>query len=150
MRLFEQIRGFVDAMGDGTLPREQWTHAAHLRVGAWHVHRSGLEGALQDMPPLIRRYNELSGVPNTDSSGYHETLTVAYLREIDRVVRELATATTFEDSIEAVLASGLGDSAWPHRHWSRERLWSVEARRGWVAPDLAPLKSDDSPTFPNR
>ena len=33
----------------------------------------------------------------------------------------------------------MGDKAWPLTHWSRERLFSVEARRGWVDPDLKPL-----------
>jgi len=38
-----------------------------------------------------------------------------------------------------LLATPFGDKAWPLTFWSRERLFSVEARRGWVAPDLAPL-----------
>jgi len=140
----EKIEPLVQAMRDGTLPRDRWTHAAHLWVGAWHVHHLGLAGALREMPDLIRRYNEMSGVANTDSSGYHETLTVAYLREIDRVLRELPSATTLDHSIAVVMSSGLADSDWPHRHWSRERLWSVEARRHWVAPDRLALPGADS------
>jgi hypothetical protein len=40
----------VEAFRAATLPRAEWTHEAHLRVGAWHVHHHGAEGAL----PLLR------------------------------------------------------------------------------------------------
>ena len=33
----------------------------------------------------------------------------------------------------------MGDKAWPLSFWSAERLFSVAARRGWIAPDLKPL-----------
>jgi hypothetical protein len=31
------------------------------------------------------------------------------------------------------------DPKLPLRHWTRERLFSWEARSGWLAPDLLPL-----------
>ena len=40
---------------------------------------------------------------------------------------------------EALLASETGSRNWPLRFYSRERLFSVEARRGFVQPDRAPL-----------
>ena len=59
-----------------TLSKPAWTHAAHLRVGAWHVHHLGAERALETLRPGIRRLNESHGVANTASGGYHETITV--------------------------------------------------------------------------
>jgi len=39
----------------------------------------------------------------------------------------------------AVLDAGYADKDWPLHHWRRDTLFSVAARRGWVAPDLEPL-----------
>ena len=33
----------------------------------------------------------------------------------------------------------MGKRDWPLRFWSRERLFSVEARRGFLPPDLAAM-----------
>lgn len=67
---------------------------------------------------------------NSDSSGYHETLTVFFVGAVAGL-----GAGTFAE----VVRSPLVDRDAPLRYWSRERLFSVEARRQWVAPDLAPL-----------
>jgi hypothetical protein len=40
----------------------------------------------------------------------------------------------------ALMESPLGKSDWILTYWSRESLFSVEARRGWVEPDLLGLK----------
>jgi hypothetical protein len=45
------------------------------------------------------------------------------------------------DLARRLLATPMGDKAWPLGFWSRERLFSVAARRGWVEPDLAPLEA---------
>jgi hypothetical protein len=38
-----------------------------------------------------------------------------------------------------LMSSPLGKSDWPLAYWTRARLFSVEARRSWVEPDLEPL-----------
>jgi hypothetical protein len=66
----------VDGLAAGfvacTLPREAWTHAAHLIVGMWHVDRYGADEALLRLRAGIRRLNESHGTPNSDDDGYHE------------------------------------------------------------------------------
>jgi len=37
------------------------------------------------------------------------------------------------------MQSPFGNKDWLLAYWSKERLFSVEARRAWVEPDLAPL-----------
>ena len=59
----------VAAFRDGTLPRAEWTHVAHLRVGAWHVHRHGAAMALELLRDGIRRLNDRHGTVNSDTSG---------------------------------------------------------------------------------
>jgi hypothetical protein len=67
---------------DRSLPKPEWTHAAHFAVSLWLVrHRSDLD-LNAEMPGLIRAFNEATGTPNTDTGGYHETITIASLRAV--------------------------------------------------------------------
>ncbi|MEZ5283313.1 MAG: hypothetical protein R2712_00620 [Vicinamibacterales bacterium] len=129
----------VQAFEDRTLPKASWTHEAHLRVGLWHVRTWGPAGALTRLRAGIRAYNEAVGTPNTDASGYHETLTVFYVRMLAAFMAEPAPDGDAGDGGEGRMLRALGDRRLPLRYYSRERLFSVEARRAWVEPDLVPL-----------
>ena len=54
-----------------------------------------------------------------------------------------APGRPLHEILDMLLASPLGDSKWLMTYWSRERLFFVEARRGWLAPDLKPLVTDE-------
>ncbi len=130
---------------DLSLPKPEWTHAAHFAVTLWLMrHRPDLNLETA-MPRLIRAFNEASGTPNTDTGGYHETITQASLG-VARMVLASAPASPLHEILDRLLASPLGDSKWLLTYWSRERLFSVEARRGWLAPDLKPLVYDELAT----
>lgn len=123
---------------DLSLPKPEWTHAAHFAVTLWLMrHRSDLDLETQ-MPGLIRAFNEATGTPNTDTGGYHETITQASLG-VARVALASAPGQPLHEILDRLLISPLGDSKWLLTYWSRERLFSAEARRGWLAPDLKPL-----------
>ena len=64
---------------DRSLPKVEWTHAAHFAAALWLLRQPEMY-ADRDMPRMIRAYNEATGVPNTDTSGYHETITLGSLR----------------------------------------------------------------------
>jgi hypothetical protein len=121
-----------------SLSRAEWTHEAHLRVGAWHVHHHGPEAALPLLRARIRRLNDRNGVVNSATGGYHETITAAYVQLIAAFLAA-ASAPDLEARVAALLGSPLADRAALFRYWSRERLLSSEARAAWVEPDLAPL-----------
>jgi hypothetical protein len=90
------------------------------------------------MPPTIRAYNEATGVANTDTGGYHETITQASLR----AARAFADAHAGEPLFmlcNALLASPLGYPDWLLAYWSPKHLFSVQARRAWTEPDLFAL-----------
>jgi len=91
------------------------------------------------MPGIIRTYNVAVGGVNDDTSGYHETITQAYLAAIRAFVATLPAGISDSEAAARLLATPMGDKAWPLTFWSRERLFSVEARRGWVEPDLQSL-----------
>src|ERR1700722_15119873 len=79
------IDAFLAAFESGTLPKERWTHAAHLLTGACYVHAYGEAAATDRMPERASPYNIAVGGQNTPTSGYHETITVfwiKYLRDL--------------------------------------------------------------------
>ena len=132
------VAEFIQLFEGGQLPRARWTHRGHLVAGFWYLSLHPFDEALGIVRARIRRHNEAVGTPNTDSNGYHETITRLYLIGIHahRVAHE---ALPFERSLAALLGSSLGDSRWPLTFYSPERLFSVEARREWLEPDLEPL-----------
>ncbi len=123
---------------DRTLPKPEWTHAAHFAVTLWLMRHHPDMDLKADMAGLIRAFNEATGTPNTDTSGYHETITQASLAAV-RVLLATSPTRPLHEILDALLASPLGDPKWLLTYWSRERLFSVEARRHWLPPDLKPL-----------
>jgi hypothetical protein len=127
-----------------TLPRAQWTHLAHLRVGAWHVHHFGATEALVRLRHGIRALNVANGVANTPTDGYHETITAAYVTLIDAWLEQHADLTVaLEQRVDRMLSGPIADRKVLLRFWSQETLMSPAARASWVPPDLAPLALRD-------
>jgi hypothetical protein len=117
-----------------TLPKSEWTHAAHFAAAFWLMSRPGIDPFVE-MPTLIRAYNESTGTPNTDTGGYHETITVASLR-VSRSWMDTYRDVAAYVALNALLASEYGRSDWLLKYWSRPVLFSVAARRNWVDPDI--------------
>ncbi len=126
------------ALIDRTLPKREWTHEAHLRAGLWHVHAHGAVAALELLRKRITLYNESVGTQNTDTSGYHETLTRFYVTVIDRFLATADRSMDLDELARALLAA-CGDRKLPLHHYSEGKLFSVVARRSWVEPDLRPI-----------
>jgi hypothetical protein len=122
-----------------TLTHAEWTHAAHLGVGAWYVSHFGAAAALARLRDEIRLLNDAHGTVNSSSSGYHETITAAFVRLVDEALAGFARDVPLERRVEALLAGPLGQSRVLLSFWSREVLMSARARAEWVPPDLKEL-----------
>lgn len=122
-----------------TLPKAEWTHEAHLAACIWLLREKPDFVPERDMPGTISTYNLSVGTQNTDSGGYHETLTQLYIKGVRAFAETLPEGTGLAEAVNALLESEIGDRNWPLCFYSKERLFSVEARRGWVEPDLAAL-----------
>ncbi|KKW93156.1 hypothetical protein [Sphingobium chungbukense] len=122
-----------------TLPKEEWTHLAHFATALWLMLQRPDLVPERDMPGMIAAYNESVGGVNSDTAGYHETITQASLRAARAVLAGLQEGVTPGAAFAALMASPMADKDWLFAYWSRERLMSAEARRAWVAPDLKPL-----------
>ena len=133
----------VAHIGEGllarALPRAEWTHEAHLAATTYLLLRRPDLDLDRERPGLIRRYNESVGGVNSDSEGYHETITRVFLHGVRLFLEEADTSDPLHELVNELLLSTMGRRDWPLRFYSRDRLFSVEARRGFVAPDVAAL-----------
>ena len=140
-RLFERdsdIRAIGTALLARTLPREAWTHEAHLGVCLWLVSERPDIDVDAEIATIISRYNESVGGVNDDRQGYHDSITRAYVAGVRLFLSE-TDKEGLAERVNAMLLSDVGRRDWPLRFYSRELLFSVAARRGFVEPDLAPL-----------
>ncbi|WP_225205760.1 hypothetical protein [Novosphingobium huizhouense] len=134
----DAVRHVAQGLLDRSLPKAEWTHEAHLAACLCLLREHPALVLERDLPGVIRAYNEAVGGKNTDSAGYHETLTQLYIRGVRAFAATLPAGASLVDAVNALLASEIGPRDWPLCFYSRERLFGVEARRHWVEPDLAP------------
>jgi hypothetical protein len=140
-RLFSDdatIRRVGEAMLACALPKAEWTHEAHLSTCAWLILERPDIVPERDLPGLIRRYNESVGGVNDDTQGYHETITQAFIVAV-RTFLARSGEGDLSERVNALLLADEGRRDWPLRFYSRDLLFSKEARLGRVEPDLAKL-----------
>ena len=141
-RLFDSdaaVRHVGEGMFARTLPRPEWTHEAHLGTCAWIILERPDIVPERDLADLIRRYNESVGGVNDETQGYHETITQVFIRGVRLSLGASEGQGGLADRVNALLLSPQGRRDWPMSFYSRELLFSVEARMGWVEPDLTAL-----------
>ena len=133
----------VAHLGEGmvarTLPREEWTHEAHLAATTYLLLRRPDIDLDAELPGLIRRFNESVGGVNSDTAGYLETLTRVLLHGVQFFLGGADSSVPLHELVNQLLVSPMGRRDWPLRFYSRARLFSVEARRQLIEPDIAAL-----------
>jgi len=135
-------REFLAQFENRTLPFAQWTHRAHVKVAFLCLRELGFDAAMERIRGNIKAYNAVNNVPETETSGYNETTTHAFLRLVDATMRAYGSAIPTPD------ADAFCD-AHPqllHRHalrlfYSPQRRMHPDAKTRFVEPDLAPLPS---------
>ena len=133
----------IEHLGEGllarTLAREEWTHEAHLAATTYLLTRRPDIDVDKALPGIIRAFNESVGGVNDDTQGYHETITRVFLHGVRLFLAEADPHEPLHELVNELLMSPMGHRDWPLRFYSDERLFSVEARRQFVPPDLAAL-----------
>jgi hypothetical protein len=128
----EEIRTLVESFEACSFHPSEFRHYQHLAVALWYVRNLSFKEATDKVTSGIRRLAETYG-----KSGYHETITLFWLRVVacfvaDRenlTLPELAN-TLIDHCVEKNLIS---------RHYSADLLASAKAKAEWVEPDLKPL-----------
>jgi hypothetical protein len=134
-----QIRHLGEGLLACALRREEWTHEAHLAACCWLVVERPDVAPERDLPDLIRRFNESVGGVNSDSEGYHETITQCFIRAVRLYLARTDTARPLVEKVNGLLCSGEGRRDWPLCFYDPKTLFSREARLGWVEPDLGTI-----------
>lgn len=147
---------FLLAFQTCTFTRPEWTHEAHVRMAWLYLTRLPFVEALDRIRTGIQKLNAKIGQPpnthrappqrscnitlrvssNGDPNGYHETITIAFSRLIASRVRLGEDYLAFRDRNPDLFDRTLPA---PFQHYTKERLWSPEARRGFIEPDVAEL-----------
>lgn len=128
---------FIQQFESCTFPFDQWHHRAHVKLAYLYAVRFGHDVAAKKLRAGIRAYNAANNVQDMPTSGYHETMTMAWLHVIHATIQvygQRATADEFFD-----FHPQLGQKKILRLFYSPELFMSPEAKREFVEPDLTPL-----------
>lgn len=128
----EIVRGFIDY----SLEASRFSHEAHLIVGLWHLKWYPHPKAIDLIRDNIRNFNEAKGGANTDTSGYHETITVFYMWATEQFLLTTNRDLPLTELVNQLLASPLAKKDYPLEFYSKDLLFSLQARKQLVNPDL--------------
>jgi hypothetical protein len=134
-----EIDSLIHAFQECSLSRSQWTHEAHLTVALWYLFYDSEEEAINAVRNGIKRYNSVQGIETTKDGGYHETLTLFWVRTIRRYLADESRNRSMVNLANGLIAK-YADRTLPFTYYTRDRLMSLEARINWVEPDLRSLE----------
>jgi len=130
----------IEMIGEGVLagkhPYLNWTHLAHCAATVYLLKQRPDWRLEDEMPTIIRTYNEAIGVANTDRSGYHHTLTIFYIRAIRDFLETTGRGFGLAETVAVLRRSPLGQREYVFEFYSRAHLFSAAARTDWVEPDI--------------
>ncbi|MEP0793780.1 hypothetical protein NDI44_04525 [Trichocoleus sp. DQ-A3] len=134
----DEIENLIAAFKNCTLPRDEWNHHAHLTVAVWYLTRYSEAEATNCIRDRIQRYNLANGIKTTKNSGYHETMTLFWIRIVSHYL-SVADRTRSIVYLANELIDSYADKNLPLTYYNRDRLMSWQARISWTEPDLKPL-----------
>lgn len=102
-----------------------------------YLRRYPLETASVKISQNIRAYNKAHGVEESLTSGFHETMTQAWLRLVYFTLCEYGPAENADAFFEQ--NPQLSEKKVLRLFYTRERFLSPEAKATFIEPDLAPL-----------
>ena len=127
----------VEQFDAATLPSWAWTHEAHLICGLSVLSRFGIENAPAEMRKRILKYNESIGKINSDTSGYHETVTFFWLKAVWERLSVDGKINFDQATLDELLSSiDLANRNLFLQAYSEKLILSTEARKTYVKPDL--------------
>jgi hypothetical protein len=137
---FMDDRDFLEQFERCTLPFDQWTHRAHVKVAYLYLRQYGFVAALGRVRTAIQAYNAAHDVPEGPHRGYNETTTRAMLQLVHVTMQAYerllptATADAFCDAHPQLLSKHV-----LRLFYSPERRSHPEAKTRFVPPDLTDL-----------
>lgn len=131
----KDLRLLIRQFEDCSLPKEDWTHAAHFFMAGWYCTQLPLPMAIEKIRTGIRTYN---ACVNPGAVGYHETITVFYTMTIANYLLTAGISELTDASLTVFLQQPFFAKDYLSRFYTPEVLASAEARSTWVPPNPAP------------
>lgn len=131
----EEIIRLVKEFEAGTISRKEWTHRAHLTVALWYARDHDLDSAVEKMRVGIFNLLKSFGVDLTKEMPYHETLTVFWMRTVFDYLENSKERDLLRHLANSLIET-CGDSGLPLKFYSREVLFSAEARAKYIEPNF--------------
>src|SRR5262245_49263936 len=125
---------FLAAFDACTLPKPLWTHEAHVRLAWICLNRTPYAAARDRVRAGIHKYNESLG----NTTGYHDTVTVAFVRIIAAKHTAGESFAAFKRANPDVFSK---ERPILLKYYSKSRLDSDAARAEFIEPDVVPLPS---------
>lgn len=138
----------LEQFESATLPKSQWTHDAHVRVGLAMLSRYPFDEAVCRLRAGIISLNKAHQTANTASSGYHETLTHFWATAIHLFLTR--TKDKSIDSLESTfLKSGLAANTLPFQFYEKEAVLNSDHRSRFIPPTKLSLDWENLSKFLN-
>jgi hypothetical protein len=115
------------------LPNSEFHHRDHLRLAWLAVRRDGGSAAEEVVTEGIQKFAE----HHSHGPKYHDTMTRFWVRLVAHAVSDCPGIVDFDEFLAAYPL--LLDKNAPLRHWSREAMFTPDARAAWRDPDLVAL-----------
>ena len=131
-----------------TWPLEEWHHKQHIKVAYLYLCRYPFETAMNRIREKIKAFNGSKHLPDELTSGYHETMTQAWLRLVHFTLCEYGPAENAEAFYEA--NPQLSQKKTLRFFYTRERFQTMEAKKGFIEPDLTALPRSQKTYRPNN
>ena len=128
---------FIQQFESCSFPFDQWHHRAHVKLAYLYAVRFGREVAAEKLRAGIRIYNAANNVQDLPTSGYHETMTMAWLQVIHATIQVYGPRATADEFFD--FHPQLGQKKILRLFYSPELFMSPEAKREFVKPDLTGL-----------
>ena len=121
-------------------PPSEFNHRLHVRLAYIYLSQKTQEDAFLAMRDWTFRY---LAHHDLDPGKYNETLTRAWMLAVRHFMARTPKSQSSDDFVEK--NPRILDSAIMMTHYSRDLLWSDEARRVFIEPDLDPI-----PRYPDK
>jgi hypothetical protein len=128
---------FLKTFEDCTLPFADWRHRAHLKVAYLYLRELPFADALMKVRANIKRYNAATNTPEGLERGYHETITISWMRLVHFALVERGPAADAEEFLQRETQFLNKDALL--KFYSRDQLISWLAKTEFVEPDIAPF-----------
>ncbi len=129
--VLELVRSFEEA----TIAHDDWKHAEHLVVALYYMTHHDLDTAYSKMRSGILNLLEYGfKIDLTKEMPYHETITLFWMRTVAAYNASTNGASLLEKANEVAYK---WDKDYPLKFYSRECLFSDEARANFVEGDLS-------------